>query len=97
MLEAIKKNLIRLVGPVAQGRGAASTLTQTAEVGLSPCCVQATRIGVPTSVKLGAYSPLEKVGMQLWAEEGPWAGRRLAAVDYAMGNNGPPSLCGPGV
>ena len=76
------------------GSEAKSALTQKTKVGFCPCCIQATRIAAPTSCKLGEYSPLEELGMQLWADEGPWAGRRLAAVNYVMDNGGPPLPAG---
>ena len=90
MLEASKYNSLRIVGPFPQGHDAKSVVAQKANVGSRPCCEKATHIAVPTSFKLGEYSPLKELGMHLWAEDGPWAGRRLAAVDYVMDNNGSP-------
>ena len=40
--DARKFNLIRPAEPVADGRDAKVDLTQKANVGLCPCCVQAT-------------------------------------------------------
>ena len=54
--EARKFNLIRLVGQVAKGRDAKGNLTQKAKAGICPRCVQATRIAVPPSFRLGEYS-----------------------------------------
>ena len=82
VLEASKYDLIRPVAPVAKGHGAKSILALEAKVGSRPCCVQAAHFAPPTSFKLGAYSPLEELGMQPWAEEGPWEDLRLAAANY---------------
>ena len=53
-------------------------------------------VAVPPSLGLGAYSPLKDLGMDLWASGGPWAGRRLVAVNYVLGANGFPMLVGWG-
>ena len=59
-------------------------------MGLCPCCVQATHIAVPSSSKLGANSVLNESGLRFWADEGPWAGRLLAAVQRVLDSNGSP-------
>ena len=43
-----------------------------------PRSVQATHTAAPASFELGEYSPSEELGMHLWSEEGPSAGRRSA-------------------
>ena len=42
----------------------------------------------PGSYRLGFYDKLKRAGIRLWAEEGPSAPRRLAAVEYALRRNG---------
>ena len=88
-----RNNLIPLVDLVAKRHDAKSIITQKARAGFCPRCVQAKRIAVPTSLKLDEYCPLTDSGMHLWAKEGPWVSRRLAAVSHVMGENGSP-LCG---
>ena len=88
VLEARKFDLIRPAGPASQGRNAKGILTQKAKAGFCPCCVQATRIANATSIQSGEYSPLKELGMQPSADEGPWAGRRLAADNYVLGYGG---------
>ena len=55
-----------------------------AEVGNCPSCARATRVAVPPSFELGAYSQLRELGTGPWASYGPWAGRRLAAATYVL-------------
>ena len=51
---------------------------------------------VHLSFEIGAKSQLEELGMDLWASDGPWAGRRLAAVHYVSDANGAPLPVGWG-
>ena len=44
----------------------------------------ATHVAIPVTYTLGPLDDLKLTGLRLWAEEGPWAGRRLAAIDYAL-------------
>ena len=88
--EAGNFNLIRLVGPASEGHEAMDQLAQKAKVGVCPCCVKATHIAEPPSSKLGAYGELENSGMRISADDGPWAGRRLAAVQRVLDSNGSP-------
>ena len=90
LCEASKFTLIRLVGPASEGHDAKNNLAQKVKVGFCSCCSQATHLAVPSSSKLGAYSELEGLGMRLWADERPWEGRRLAAVNYVLDPNGSP-------
>ena len=89
--DAFRRILIRPVGPVAVGHDASTkTAAQKAEVGYCPCCTQATHIAATPTFTLGDYSSIKELGMSLWAADGLWAGRRLAAVSYVMGSNGAP-------
>ena len=44
---------------------------------------------MPGSYSLGPYDGLKRTGVRLWAEAGPWAPRRLAAIDYVLWFNDP--------
>ena len=81
----------------ARGHDAKGVLAQEAKVGYCLCCVQATRIAAHVFFKLGEYSALGGLGMRLWVEEGPWVGRRLAAVNYVLGNGAPRPPLGLGL
>ena len=82
--------LIRLAGSVSKGSDVESALARKAQVGFCSCCVKATRSAVPLVFALGANSWVGDLGMGLWALGVPWAGRRLAAVSYVLGDSGPP-------
>ena len=41
-------------------------------------------MAIPKSYAIGAMDPLKQMGIRLWAAFGPWAPRRLAAIDYSM-------------
>ena len=59
-------------------------LCQKARVGFCPCCARATHVAIPQTYAIGAMGPLKQMGARLWAASGPWAPRRLAAIDYSM-------------
>ena len=44
----------------------------------------------PPAAELGASGPIKGLSTSLWVSDGPWAGRRLAAVCYALDSNGDP-------
>ena len=51
---------------------------------MCPCCAVATHVAVPGSYALGTFGRLKRTGRRLWAEGGPWAPRRLVAIEYIM-------------
>ena len=83
--EARKCNRVRPEGSLSEARDAArGSLTQRDKVGYCPCCVRATHVAIPGAYPLGPYRGVEYTGIRLWAESGPWAPWRLAAIDYPM-------------
>ena len=70
---------------MAKGRDAPEhTLAQRGKVGQCPCCVISTHVAVPGPLRLEPYDHLKLTGIRLWAEGGPWAPRRLAAIYYVL-------------
>ena len=77
--------LVRIEGRLSVGHGGtAGGFSQTAKVGFCPCCVQATRVAITPPYSLAPLDGLKQMGIRLCAEFGPWAPRRLAAMEYAM-------------
>ena len=84
--EAWKWTLVRLEGRLSKGRDAKAKdgICQKAKVGYCPCCTRATHVAIPQSYAIGAMDPLKQMGIRLWTAFGPWAPRRLAAIDNSM-------------
>ena len=83
--DAWKSTLVKIEGRLPKGRDAkADNLCQKAKVGYYPCCSQAAHVAIPPAYPLGPLDPLKRMGIRLWAEFGPWASRRLAAIEYTM-------------
>ena len=81
--------MVCLMDPVSKGHDAPeSSAAQRGMVGHCPCCVPATHAAVPGTLPLGHYGALKHTGLRLWADGGPWAPRRLAAIDYVLRFNG---------
>ena len=55
---------------------------------MCPFCAVATRVAVPGCYSLAPFDRLKQIDLRLWAESGPWAPRRLAAIDYVPRING---------
>ena len=81
--EAWKSTLVRLEGRLSKGHEgkAKDGLCQKAKVGYCPCCTQATHVAIPPAYTLAALDPLKQLAIRLWTAFGPWAPRRLAAID----------------
>ena len=89
IVEARHSALVRLMGPVSKGHDSPkSSPAQRGEVGSCPYCVSCTHVAIPGTFTLGPYDALKHTGLRLWAESGPWAPRRLAAIDYVLSYNG---------
>ena len=70
-------NIVRLLCPIAKGHDSVKhTPAQRGKVG--------THVAVPGSYSLGIFDRLKQIGLRRWAEGGPWAPRRLAAIAYVM-------------
>ena len=84
--EAWKSTPVRLEGRLPKGREASvkDGHCQEAKVGYCPCFTRATHVAVPPAHTLGPLDPLEQMGVRLWTAWGPWAPRRLAAIDCSM-------------
>ena len=84
--EAWKWILVRLEGRLPKGRDSnvKGGICQKAKAGYCPCCTRATHVAIPQPYTLGAVDPLKQMGIRLWSAFGPWAARRLAAIDYSM-------------
>ena len=84
--EASTSTLVRLEGRLSKGHGgeARDGLCQKAKVGYCPCCTRAAHVAIPPAYRLRALGPLKRMGIRLWPAFGPWAPRRLAAIDYSM-------------
>ena len=78
--------LVRLEGRLSKGYEAKGKdgLCQKAKVGCCPWCARATHVAIPQSYTIGAMGPLKQMGIRVWPAFGPWAPRRLAAIDYSM-------------
>ena len=86
--EASIFTLVRLEGPISERHDSPRhTPTQRGRVRHCPCCASAPRVAIPGSYRLGSYDGLRSTGIRLWAGEGPWAQRCLAAADYALRRN----------
>ena len=86
--EAGPSCLVRHSGPVTEDHCAPeSSPTRRGKVGLRSCCVAATQVAIPVSYNSGPFGELKHVGLRLWAPEGPWEGRRLAAMGYVLNSN----------
>ena len=71
--EAYLSTLVRIEG-----------LYQKGNVGFSPCRAQATRTAIPPTYPLGPLDGLKRTGIRFWVELGPWAPRRLAAMEFPL-------------
>ena len=76
--EAWMSILVRLEGRLSKGHvtNAKDGLCQKAKVGYIPRCDS-------LSYLLGALGPRKQMEVRLWAAFGPWAPRRLAAIEYS--------------
>ena len=81
-----RTTIVRLEGRLSKGNdaNAKDNLCQKVKVRYCPCCARATHVAVPPPYALGELDPLKLQGARLWAEFGPWAPRRLAAIEYSM-------------
>ena len=79
--------LIRLVGRRCKGHSDRQSVTQRAKVGYCPCCATPTHVAVPLSYELGKDDRRKRTSMDLWAQFGPWAQRRHAAIYYTLEGN----------
>ena len=82
-------------GPCGKGtRLLAKNAAQKAKAGYCLSCTRATHVAVPSTFELVAFSPIKELGMSLWASDGPWADRCLAAVSCNSDSNGAPPPAG---
>ena len=73
------------MGPVAKGRDAPKhSAAQRGKIGYCPCCVSATNVAIPGTYCLTSFNVLKHTGLFLWANGGPWAPRRPAAIGYLL-------------
>ena len=84
--EAWKSTLVRLEGRLSKGHvsKAKGGLCQKAKVGYGPCCTRFAHVAIPQSYPHGVLDPLKQMRARLWAACGPWAPRRLAAIEYSL-------------